>query len=399
MVFYLQVGNDRMMDMDDIDLSEIDPVIPDPDFFEASTSESLASVTEEATSTQPPVTQKVLDYVQGAELKYDDELCEFDEFLVGFGTKDEPVAIAEANAVNGDASSQETLIPEDILKTNTEKTDDDGKKTTNEEELEEDDETASVDCNASSNSGPNSPDSKVSSTVVRLSVPVVANVSRTKKPVDDQEASPSRRTRSKVDSPKSAEVRTKRKISSSSDSGTGTDSDADSEEDDLMVRKVKPARTTRRGRPTRKMTRYGQNSEEEHEIVAERSRRPQRRVARYGFDDDDQSENDSDPQSSQEVKGSQHSEKTFKTTKKQPNYRIDRDNVIHYNDGSGNIILIHPAKVHVTRISKAYIAKFIVGEESDIDDEDDDDDNPFLLEVCIDNFHSAEEAVTGGANR
>ncbi|CAL8104399.1 unnamed protein product [Orchesella dallaii] len=375
------------MDIDDI--SEIDPALPDPDFFDADDRSGGAMPAPLLPVPLPealPLSNVLSSLgggtsgvVDGVELKYDDELCEFDEFLVSL-----------------EESSTNTNVINDILEPEQEPMKDadqgqDSKKTAELNNSKEGIELGNVESSTSKTegniinvNGSNKSESGVSSrsntpvsrpgsavgagaAVVRLSLPKVsieskrislARESPEKSKDKDKEVnkSPPRMTRGRLNPPEK-ETRAKRRLS------------VEHEEDDWTPSQ-RSGSTTRSGRPTRKAT-------------------------RYGFEDDDSDEDEGlkDVISPVVSVGESDLFEPVRKKRRRASYWTDDDGTTYYTDRSGTKATLKKAYVYVTRIEDdKELSPHQVSEKEE-------GPSPVLLEVCVDNIMSIREAVKGGANR
>lgn len=382
--------------MDVEDIPDIDPAVPaEPDFFGEDGGGILLSLASDSINPTPLPPENILDGLPSSELKYDDEMCEFDEFLVG---------IESLVPKNGENTSMEQDQPQVEAE---DKEDEPQQLLTSDDkdvpqETTDNDNDTKADGSTVSSSAPNTPDSR-GSAIVRLALPVIPKIriigrdspSRRKNNAV-HEPSPSRTLRGRTNENAKKESRAKRKISDDE-----FEPENESTEEDTPK---KSSGTTSSGRPTRRSARYGQDDSDEEEIGATakgktRRGRSARKIARYGFEDDSDEKNDSDNETEQVDSAGEELFQPVKTKKRSggSNYTTDKTGNILFTDSSGNVTKIKPASVALIRLSEAEISTALLGEEDSLEDED--GDNPFLLEVCIDNFQSAVEAVKGGAKR
>lgn len=429
--------------MDFEDIPEIDPAIPiEPDFFDAEDSDGIAALMDvsggsaderspglgldsilvgEANaelSTAPlpapgDLVSNILQGIENADLKYDDELCEFDQFLVGVGGA--TPATNKTNNAGQEVSKPTTpnKLENEVSSVTSEKS-----SVTQDEVFNEDRPTADhssqdkdksstvgskagkVRCASASRS--NTPDSK---SAIKVTLPTVPkprlNSGRRisiprgspKKKKSPTISPVPRTTRGKLNE-NPITSRAKRKLSSDFE----YDSKSNDETDDDSPRGRRRVMTKSRSiRTSKKVSRYGfedqsdDDEDDEADIKSRASGRARRKNPRYNNNTKEEPEYGAEADVvSVASTGSTESlfERLTQPLMPAPSFWYFDDNgTVIYKDSSGRTTSLPVAFVRLVRLTENEIAKYSRAGD------------PILVEICIDNFQSAKAAVEGGAQR
>lgn len=437
--------------MDELDLPEIEPAFAEPDFFDAengnlslnlnysnsinqcSTAGLQGSVLQESANHEdtdlglsPP--GNILENFGAAALKYDDEACEFDEFLVGVPKASSLTSTpACAKLTSGGEKEKETEQEGSLELENSQS------------------EKAASECGSSANqsgspksvpelSQPNTPDSRASSSVIRLSMPMVKLSTENKKSKNknipkeeepDYELSSSASSVSSIGSSSSRSPTrrsTRGMITGSRKRKKGDDGSSSDDEVDDETSVINKTRTLRSGRKTRKISRYGENEgtsdsspvKNKDEVKSGKSRRLAGETVKATMS---KKEVNSPIKNDSHMDIDNHSDASFRSgatselfepigqnARKFPKPPTQIKQSRHWYADDGSVHFVDRNGTNKVFSSKYPYPKLIRLMESDIKRikeqlEQEAVRKRIPLEVCIDNVESAKQAAAGGAYR